>query len=211
MSTAPTQAYPLTWPAGVLRTPPHERVAGTFDSTPDRVRREMLLELDRLVLGKQARTHTVRNSVILSTNVQLRLDGEPMAGRSEPSDPGVALYFKMHGEPMVIASDKYDKVWKNMRAIQRTLEAMRAIGRYGSSQLQARAFTGFKALSQEASRPSWQAVLDVKPDCTYEQAKAAWRALVTRYHPDNNVLGDRARFEAVMVAWGEAQQHFGKA
>jgi len=209
---SPTQAYPLSWPAGVLRTPPHERVHGSFDSTPDKVRREMLQELDRLILGKRSRTHTVRGSVILSTNVALRLDGEPIAGRNEPTDPGVALYFKKDAHPMVIASDKYDKVWKNMRAIQRTLEALRAIERYGSSQLQERAFTGFRALPMKGTVTigNWWNVLGVEEAASFEHVQFAYRALSKKYHPDNPNTADPERFLQVQQAFEVAKRQFNK-
>lgn len=176
-------AYPLCWPDGWPRVPHYSRDRGTFEGIPDQVRKALLMEIDRLILGKGAARHTMRESVILSTNIPLRRDGEPMAGRNEPIDPGVAVYFERDGKRLCFACDKYDRVWKNMRAIQKTIEALRGIERWGSSDMLDRAFTGFAALPAPGVRNWWE-VLGVERNASPDEIKARYRALAKLQHPD---------------------------
>jgi len=59
------EAYPLQWPDGWPRTRSPER--SRFDVTPDRARREMVIELERFGAS----------NIVISTNVPLRKDGNP--------------------------------------------------------------------------------------------------------------------------------------
>ncbi|MBN2760857.1 MAG: hypothetical protein JXQ79_10180 [Rhodobacteraceae bacterium] len=161
-----TEAYPLQWPQGRARTPAHLRIASRFDMTPDRARRELRAEAER---------HG--QSVVISTNVELRPDGEPYANRRQPTDTGVAVYFVRKGRAVCFACDQYQRVWENMRAICKTLEAMRGIERWGSAEMLDRAFTGFEALPPPAeSMVGWWTVLGVSQTATAQEIKDAWRA-----------------------------------
>jgi hypothetical protein len=151
-------AYPLCWPNGWPRAADRER--GTFIGTPDMVRKELIAEVDRMIGARPG--YAYRESRIISTNVPLRRDGEPMAGRNEPLDPGVAVYFQRKGKQVCFACDKYDRVWKNMRAIAKTIEAMRGIERWGSSDMLDRAFTGFAALPEPGKVKPWSEVFDLQ-------------------------------------------------
>lgn len=73
------QAYPLQWPQHIKRTPSYNRQHSRFDVTPDRARRELRQEAERM--GQH---------VVISTNIELRRDGEPYANRRPPAVPGVA-------------------------------------------------------------------------------------------------------------------------
>lgn len=177
-------AYPLQWPAGWPRTPRVHRVWGQFEGTLDRIRRELYLEIDRIALGKDARLRTVRSLVVISTNMPLRKDGEFFASAKPPEDPGVAVYFTRKGQPLCFACDKYDAVWKNLRAIQLTIAAMRGIERWGSSQLLERAFTGFTALPEKSHASVWETLgLDAET-ATEASVLAAWREKAKGCHPD---------------------------
>jgi len=176
-------AYPLHWPAGWRRTPAAERQRGTFDGTMDRIRRELLAEIDRIALGPVARTRTMSDYVVISTNMPLRRDGAPRADVRAPDDPGVAVYFKRKGQPVCFACDKYDAVWKNLRGIQKTIEAMRGIERWGSSQLLERAFTGFAALPEATGPDCWE-TLGVTSAANEAEIMAAFRAKAKTAHPD---------------------------
>lgn len=199
-------AYPLCWPEGWNRTPSHERKWGQFKGTFDKVRRELLKEVDQLVLGKDARGYRLaREVIILSTNVRLRNDGEPFSGDRPPADPGVALYFPRNGKTMCFACDKYDAVWKNMRAIEHTISALRGIERWGSSQMLERAFTGFVALPEKSWPDCWD-VLDLKsevilalPKMVAEEAIVhAYRCKAMTAHPDRG--GSTDAFQALQEA-----------
>ena len=164
-----TEAYPLQWPAGRGRTPAHRRAASRFDMKPDRARKELRAEAKRH--GRQ---------VVISTNVPLRNDGEPYANRRAPEDTGVAVYFLRKGRPVCFACDQYQKVWENMRAITKTLEAMRGIERWGSAEMLDRAFTGFEALPppdavSEPAQRAWWMVLGVPADASTETIRQAYK------------------------------------
>lgn len=173
-------AYPLCWPQGWPRT--HARERGSFIGTPAKVRVELVAEVDRMMGARPG--YTYRENIIISTNVPIRRDGEPYAQEPAYIDPGVAVYFERKGKRVCFACDKYDKVWKNMRAIAKTIEAMRGIERWGSSDMLDRAFTGFAALPSPSTRKWWE-VLGVEQSADQTTIKARFRELARTHHPDN--------------------------
>lgn len=182
-----TQAYPLHWPAGWPRTPAHKRDDGDkfrrgdwkngyTRPTINDTRRELADELGRL---------GARN-IILSTNVELRLDGQPYSGRRAPDDPGIAVYFTVNGEAMVMAQDAYLRVPDNIRSLTLAISGMRQMQRHGGGVMLKRAFAGFTALPPpdqmspivtEPPRQWWQ-VLGVVQDAPLAVITGAFRALV---------------------------------
>ncbi len=134
------EAYPLHWPVGWPRTKHYARHDSRFgrNITFARSLDDLNLELDRF---------SARN-VVLSTDVPVRIDGLPFTRHAQPNDPGAAVYFIRRDEPLVIACDSYLRTWENVRAIAKTVEAMRAISRHGASQLLERAVSGFKQLGE---------------------------------------------------------------
>lgn len=203
-------AYPLSWPAGWPRTAAGQREAGAFEGTFDRVKRELLLEVDRIALGKGARTHTVRDHVILSTNLPLKRDGTPYADSRRLDDPGVAVYFERKGKPVCFACDKYDAVWKNMRAIQKTVEALRGVERWGSSQLLDRAFSGFLALPERTEGPNcWEVLGLERQGATEAKVHEAFRARSRELHPDAG--GTHEGFATLVTARQQALTSLGGA
>lgn len=175
-----TQAYPLHWPNHRPRTRHPER--SKFKVTFDRARRELSVELDRMGA----------TDVILSTNVQLRLDGHPYADRRPPQDRGVAVYFKYNGRPMCFACDRWDSVQDNIWAIHHTIEALRGIARWGSGDMLEAAFAGFQALPAP-SRPErdWWDVLECDRHCALHVAESNYKTLAMQHHPDNGGSADR--------------------
>lgn len=165
-----TDAYPLAWPHGWPRTKSRQRAR--FDMTMDRATREVVNEIARLG-GRY---------VVISTNIPVRRDGLPYANaRPNNADPGVAVYFERKGKQMVFACDKWDQVKDNIRAVCKTIEAMRGIERWGASDMMERAFSAFTAI--EPPRSPW-GVLGVKPNATREEVEAAYRAKAKEVHPD---------------------------
>jgi len=112
-----------------------------------------------------------------------RQDGEIVSGAREPDDPGSAVYFELRGKKVCLACDQWRELWENLYAIGRTIEAMRAIDRWGVSDLLDRMFTGFIALTDDAGK-SWPSILGVSGDATREQIKAAYREKMKSLHPD---------------------------
>lgn len=136
-------------------------------------RDRVLIELERM--GAQADT------VVISTNVELRRDGLPMSGRRDPEDPGVAVYWIRGGQARCMAVDRYDTVADNLAAIAATLDAMRAIDRHGSAEILDRAFSGFVALP--APEQPFQ-VLGVSATASDDEIERAYRRLAAQHHPD---------------------------
>jgi hypothetical protein len=50
----------------------------------------------------------------------------------------------------------------------------------------------------------WSEVLEVNRNCTHATAKAAWRKLALKHHPDSG--GDTARMQEINAAWTDAQR-----
>jgi hypothetical protein len=178
-------AYPLQWPTGWRRTPGDGRRGASFTryrkqlSIADGVQR-VLQELERIGAG--------REDVVISTNVELRLDGLPRSDRMEPGDPGAAVYWRSGSSTKVMAADHYERVADNLAALAATLEAMRAIERHGGAAILERAFAGFAALPAPTE---WWRVLGVDRHCTREEAKAAYRRLASQHHPDRGGSADK--------------------
>jgi hypothetical protein len=84
-----------------------------------------------------------------------------------------------------MAIDQYWRVADNLAAIAATLEAMRAIERHGGATILERAFLGFAALPEKASKP-WREVLGIDPNqsATTELVTSRFRALLKVHHPD---------------------------
>lgn len=169
-------SYPLAWPHGWPRTKEPQR--SRFDGTFARIRDDLMAEISRLG-GRY---------VVLSTNIPLKRDGMPYANQREPDDPGVAVYFERRGRSMVFACDKWSTVKDNMRAIHKTIEAIRGIERWGASEMMERAFQAFEALAPPAT--CWS-ILGVRPGATADEINAAYRRAAREAHPDAGGSTDR--------------------
>jgi len=197
-----TEAYPLSWPIGWPRTSSPERSRfGDWNNKPSiaRATHKLLSELRLLNKGQHS-------EIIISTNLRLKNDGLPYSVQRDPDDRGAAVYFKRNGEDMVIACDSYEKVGCNLWAMAKTVEAMRGIDRWGCSELLNRAFTGFKALPENASLSNnWWTILEIaEGTVSLEDIKAAYRKKVKEFHPDNLETGDSDKFREVQEAYNKA-------
>lgn len=192
---------PLDWPVGWKRTPEHQRVEGKFRrydkrlSVFDGVER-VLQELERLGVSE--------NDVVISTNLQTRLDGLPRSDQAKPADPGVCVYWQKGKAPMrCMAVDQYENVADNLAAVAATLEAMRAIERHGGAAILDRAFTGFAALPApivaSMSRP-WREVLGFGAVEVVNEplVQARYRYLASQHHPDRD--GSAKKMAEINVA-----------
>lgn len=187
------EAYPLHWPAMHPRTSAYRRKRSTFDRSFARACDDLLHEIK--LSGGQG--------VILSTNILLRRDGLPLAGHSEPNDPGVAVYFKRSQKPLCFACDAYQKVWENLVAIEKTINALRGIERWGSAELADRAYTGFVALPPPS--PPWWSILGVtEHEQNPDVIQAVYRSKAMTAHPDRG--GSHDQMAALNRAMEEAEQ-----
>lgn len=184
------QRYPLVWPAGWPRTPAHARTWSPFKNmTTDKCFRELMDELNRLGARR----------IIISSNLKLRQDGMPYSQQPRHNDEGIAVYFTRKGVAMSLACDKFNKREENMRAIAKTIDAIRGIERWGSSDMMERAFTGFAQLAAPVDIRQWWQVLSVPQTAAMPEVLQSYQRLRSKHHPDNG--GDAAEFNAVMAAW----------
>lgn len=180
-------AWPTAWPRakskkgghfGIMRDVKSNYSADSYklrsDLTIEESIKRVLKELDHL--GVRA------GDYIISSNLEVRLDGLPRSGQSQPLDRGVAVYWQRRGEPMrVMAIDIYERVEHNIAAVAATLGAMRAIQRHGGAQILERAFTGFDALP--APKSCWD-ILGVTPMSDPAAIRKAFMDKVRDAHPD---------------------------
>lgn len=185
------EAFPLSWPANWPRA--RYRTNSRFQNTTFAVERDLLMREVRLLGGQK---------VILSTNIPLRNDGLPYANRTKIQDPGVAVYFTYKQKSMVFACDRWDRIEDNMRAVLKTIEAIRGIERWGASDMMERAFTGFMALA--APKTAWWEILGIPQGSGPEAIKNAYRALSMIHHPDRG--GDPAMMAKINEAYREASK-----
>lgn len=181
--SAPTR-YPLAWPEGWKRMPSYQRKRATFKSQGKSL---TVFDGVQRVLDELERLGVHQDDVIVSTNLQTRLDGLPRSNQGRPGDPGVCVYWqKSAKEPMrCMAVDRYDEVQDNLAAVAATLEAMRSIERHGGAAILDRAFTGFAALpAPAAGQRDWWTVLGLEPDAGVDAIRSAHRALAAKVHPD---------------------------
>lgn len=207
-------AYPLQWPTGWKRTHPglrtrakfgKQKIAYSSNIQPDGSRASWkkkgevtIADGVERVRSELARMGMRDDDLVISSNLQLRLDGFPKSAQREPDDPGIAVYWRDAGETRCMAIDRYDRVADNLAAVAATLEAMRAIERHGGAEILNRAFTGFAALPGPGSSEHWADVLDrADPEGSY-------RRLRSQHHPDRG--GDADQFRRVQSAYEQWQQ-----
>ena len=182
-------AFPLAWPQGYQKT--SRRIGSRFGSQTLYKVWPILRDEVRRLGGKD---------LIVSSNMPLRNDGIPYASKKEPDDPGVAVYFDRKGKPICLACDQYSRVWENAYAIAKTIEAMRAIDRWGVSDMLDRMFTGFMAITDDAGK-SLFSILGISPDASKEEITAAYRRKMKEVHPD--LGGDPEAAGALTIVYRE--------
>lgn len=187
-----TTAFPLAWPNGWPRTPTAKRQPSRFSPNGLAVESmNTITELQRL---------GARNAII-STNIELRRDGLPYSGRRSPDDPGVAVYFTYEGRQQCIPCDRWATAEENLRAIWKSIEALRSLERWGAKSFVDAAFTGFAALPAPGAARPWWHVLGVNENATADQIRAAYHEKAKTAHSDTG--GSDAAMSALNVARDE--------
>lgn len=186
MAVEGTRAFPLTWPRDWPRTPPAMRQYATFGARKQ-VQGRNWTSKEKLTLA-EARGRLIAElgrlgaiNEILSTNIQLRLDGLPRSGLAQPADPGAAVYFDYAGKATVLACDKWTRVEDNIAALAKHIEAMRGMDRWGVGTV-AQAFTGYQALP--APDPWWKLLGLDGPTRSESAIREAWARASKAAHPD---------------------------
>ena len=198
-------ASPLSWPAGRPRTPDRDRTRALFSRDSANMatvaRRRMHLKRELRLLGV--------TEYVISTNLALRLDGEPRSGQAAPKDPGVAVYFTLNGRKVALPCDRWDRVADNLRAIVKHIESIRGQERWGVGTIE-QAFTGYAALpppiAGEPPARSWREVLGFGAD---EQVPA--RRLSLRYRSvAKERAGDEDALRELNIARDQALEEIGR-
>lgn len=201
-------AYPLTWPHGWPRTAPSDRKYGRFSTrTKDKDRNwatQKDITLNQAVQRIQyelLRMGVDFDDVVISSDLQLRMDGLPRSGQRKPDDPGVSVWFDRDGVHQVIAIDVYTKIEQNLAAVADCIKALRALDRHGG-QILNRAFTGFAALPDPSAPQGWWEVLGVSRNASRADVDTAFKRLRSQHHPDRG--GDAQAFNRVQRAYEQA-------
>ena len=158
--------------------------------------------LDRELLHLGARNVVFQ---IALTADEIRLDGRPRSG-AKPTHPGVIVAFETKHGTLTYPCDTYDRFEDNVRAIALSLEALRAVDRYGVTRGREQ-YAGFAALpppfvteppmTLDRAKASLQAFADglsLSPETLAE----VYRRAVKATHPDRG--GDAISFRAVQRA-----------
>lgn len=193
----PESAFPLSWPPGWPRKPNPVRPRARFGSGSG----------VSLGVGVHRVTSELRmlgaTDVIISTNVRPRLDGLPSGDAANPVDPGAAVYFRVKGQPRVLACDKWDRLADNLAALAKHVEAIRGQVRWGVGSIE-QAFGGYLALSAMGASKPWWEVLAIDPSAQWHQIEAKREALLHRHHPDKG--GNANRAAEINAAFDEARR-----
>jgi len=122
-----------TWPGKRRTSHQPSRFRASWGETLDQLRYE---------LGK-LRAKRIVIEIDLSED-QIRLDGWPKA-TAKPRYPGVIVSFEAKEGPLRFPCDTFDFWQDNLRAIAKSLEALRAVDRYGVTK-RGEQYTGWKRL-----------------------------------------------------------------
>lgn len=152
------------------------------------------------------------------TESDLRLDGT-LRANARPSSSAVALAFESKHGPLIYRCDRFFTSWAhqgpewqhNVRAIALTLESLRAVSRYGATEL-GQQYTGFKALPAGRAMPSSHMTseeacallsklsgVEITPGESEQSARARLRSARGAAHPDRHG-GDQTLWDQVEQA-----------
>jgi hypothetical protein len=214
----------LSWPDGWPRTKHRERSDFHIDRGFNAARDGAFYQLGRM-----------RNvsHVVITSNLPVTASGKPYTtNQGNIADPGIAVWWIDKGQERVIACDRWLAATENMRAIEKSLEAMRGLDRWGATQIVERAFAGFAALpppsGPEAPPPSysdqvrnWREVFSIDPAVErglgpYQKGSPAaadlfaivkrrHRELIRGQHPDVGGDAEAAAFLNASLAAAEAE------
>lgn len=215
-------AYPLAWPAGWPITPRERRQSAKFGTQTREYSQTKDEKTGRPVSSwmrkKRITTAQARDrlldelemlratDVVLSTNVRTTARGELHAGAREPDHPGAAVYFRLKGEPRVLACDRWDRLADNLAALAAHVDATRGIGRWGVGTLD-QVYTGYRALSAVGERAKWWQVMGFKNPPTVGELETKYLELMKKHHPDRG--GNANQAAEVNAAYVEGRKEMG--
>lgn len=152
--------------------------------------------------------HLGAQNIVLELDLRerdIRLDGLPRAD-ADPSHPGVALAFESKHGPLRYATAEFDGAWykrlpawqANLRAIALSMQALRAVDRYGVSK-RGEQYTGWRQLPTSTD-PAAAIQTREQADRFLAQWGGDWKRAVRETHPDTG--GDPDEFRKVVRAKG---------
>ena len=126
-------------------------------------------------------------------------------------DPAAAVWWTdKKGDLRVLSCDKYTKLGDNMHAIRLTLEAMRALERWGAYTAEQAAEGARLSLpAPESERIDWPAILGVGRDWPLAAIEAIWRTKAEKAHPDRG--GSAENMAHINAAMDAARKELGNA
>lgn len=190
--------YPLQWPQRLARTPAHNRRRSPFGGahgaplSPHKCAHEVSDELRRLRVS----SWVITSYLPAATSTGIPFSDTP---RIHP-DPGIAVWFEYRRVERVLACDAWIRADENLRAIAKSIEAMRGLERWGVADILASVFTGFAPALPPGDAPierPWREVLGglwpLEMDATdlILLAKARHRRLVSDGHIDAGGTSER--------------------
>lgn len=150
----------------------------------------------------------------------IRIDGGLYAN-ARPSSPGVRIAFESKHGPLTYGTDEFTSWQDNVRAIAKSLEALRMVDRYGVSR-RGEQYTGWKAIGAGRAMPSseeptmdaelaWstlgsytapgdsRTISELRSTATNDELRAMHRRARARWHTDRPD-GDRKMWDLVEQA-----------
>jgi len=197
--------FPLSWPDGWARTPRHQRRRASFGTKQRGDYKRQLTVSQALERLSAELARLGATSELLSSNLDVRLDGLPRSGQAEPDDRGVAVWFWLKKKPLCLACDKWDRVADNVAAIAQHIDALRRIDRYGVGSIE-QAFAGYVALPAKAT--DWWVILGVSANATLDEVNSRFKELARINHPDAG--GNLAEFQRISEARQAASAALGR-
>lgn len=190
-----TVAFPLHWPPGMPRN--KSRGTSRFKTTLPSALDNVDYELRRFGndTGKRVENVMISSNYSLSTR--------------NPTDGGVACYFRWDNIDCCIAVDRYERIEANLQAIALVIEAERTKARHGGLNIVRSSFRGYANLPPPKGpdgqlAPPWRHVLGVPEQGGIGDAETRYRALVKEAHPDRG--GDAAKFNQITDAIRQARE-----
>jgi hypothetical protein len=191
-----SHSYPLVWPTGRPRTehPRHSVFKASLYEATNGVNYQLHL------LGA--------SNVSITSNMRLGASSQ-LLSRQTSEDTGIAVYFDYDGSRHVVAIDRFCAFWENMRAIEKSLEALRGLERWGGAEIVKTSLGGFKELPQtiivtQETRRQWWDVLQVSQSADWDIIEAAYKRLLHKTHPDKG--GTAHTFQEVQQAYRQAKE-----
>jgi hypothetical protein len=195
-----------TWPGQRSRGMGRSRFRSKWSDTVDLLNRELV--------------HLGAESAILELEVvdrDVRIDGWIRAD-ARPRGPGVILSFESRHGPLRYPCDTYDRWQDNVRAIALSMEALRAVDRYGVTR-HGEQYRGFHALPS----PATVSIVDLNTCATFlathcasgysaqailedrETYRRAYKESAKALHPDRG--GDGEAFKLLVRAQRAMDRH----